>query len=138
MKKLTEKDFSFVCPMVWDEMPKSANGRFCAGCRKEVFDLSSCSVGEVRELQRKHGSICGSIKVVRAAAVAASLTAAACQDGGMTRTTGTPLPPPKDQSENPNRTLGEIAAPPEEKPAQQPMVLGKICLPEESKKKSGE
>lgn len=48
MKKLTEKHFSFICPMVWDDMPESANGRFCAGCRKEVFDLSNCSIGEVR------------------------------------------------------------------------------------------
>ena len=117
MEKLTEKDFSFICPMVWDEMPESANGRFCAGCRKEVFDLSNCSVGEVRELQRKHGPICGSIKVVRAAAVAASLSAAACQDGGTARTTGAPF---------------------QEKPEREVVVPGMICLPEKAEGETGE
>lgn len=138
MKKLTEKDFSFICPMVWDEMPESANGRFCAGCRKEVFDLSNCSVGEVRELQRKHGPICGSIKVVRAAAVAASLSAAACQDGGTHRLSGAPLPPPKSQTPDPDLRVGEIAALPVEKPAQEPIVLGKIRLPEKAEGETGE
>ena len=138
MEKLTEKDFSFICPMVWDEMPESANGRFCAGCRKEVFDLSNCSVGEVRELQRKHGPICGSIKVVRAAAVAASLSAAACQDGGTHRLSGAPLPPPKSQNRDPDLRVGEIAALPVEKPEREVVVPGMICLPEKAEGESGE
>lgn len=138
MKKLTEKDFSFICPMAWDEMPESANGRFCAGCRKEVFDLSNCTVGEVRELQRKHGTICGSIKVVRAAAVAASLTAAACQDGGTTRLSGAPLPPPSGQTRGPDLTLGEIAAIPDGAPKQESVILGKICVPQKAVGEAGE
>ena len=131
MEKLTEKHFSFICPMVWDEMPESENGRFCAGCRKEVFDLSNCTIGEVRELQRKHGPICGSIKVIRAAAVAASLTAAACQDIAPTRTMGKPLPPPKNETPNPGLLLGEIAPPQQEKPAQEVRLPGIICLLEQ-------
>ena len=134
MKKLTDKDFSFICPMVWDEMPESANGRFCAGCRKEVFDLSNCSIGEVRELQRKHGPICGSIKVVRAAAVVASLTAAACQDNSHSRTTGAPFPE-KPGQEN---VQVKVITPHQGKPVPQPMVLGEICLPKELEKKTGE
>jgi hypothetical protein len=92
MDRLTEDHFSFKCPMRWEDMAVSANGRFCEQCRKEVFDLSNCSVEEVSALQQKHGSICGSIRVVRATAVAVSLSAAACQSGDHVRTTGTPLP----------------------------------------------
>ncbi len=80
MKKLTEKHFSFKCPMNWDEMEVSSNGRFCSKCQKEVFDLTNCSIDEVIALQRKHGPICGSIRVMQAATVAISLSAAACQN----------------------------------------------------------
>lgn len=89
-------------------------------------------------MQRKHGQICGSIKVVRAAAVAASLTTAACQDIAPTRMGGIPLPPAKDQARNPDHTLGEIAVPPQEKPVQEIRLPGKIYLPEQSKKEKGE
>lgn len=95
MKRLTEKHFAFICPMNWDDMEVSGNGRFCAQCQKQVFDLTNCSIDEVAALQRKHGSICGSIRVARAAVVAVSLSAAACQDVNPPRTTGTPLPPDK-------------------------------------------
>src|SRR6478672_2399001 len=84
MNKLAERHFAFKCPMNWDEMEPSANGRFCNRCRKEVYDLTNCSVDEVIALQRKHGPICGSIKV---AVAAITLSAAAC------RTTGPPAPP---------------------------------------------
>lgn len=78
MKKITESHFAFKCPMNWDEMNPSANGRFCGKCQKEVFDLTNCSIDEVIALQRKHGAICGSITI---AAVAISLSTAACQNG---------------------------------------------------------
>ncbi|MEO7101383.1 MAG: hypothetical protein ABI162_18675 [Luteolibacter sp.] len=81
MKKLTENHFSFKCPMDWDGMALSDNGRFCSKCQKEVFDLTNCSIDEVIALQRKHGPICGSIRVMQAATVAISLSAAACQNG---------------------------------------------------------
>jgi hypothetical protein len=79
MNKRTENHFSFKCPMNWDEMEVSGDGRHCGKCRKEVFDLTNCSIDEVIALQRKHGSICGSIRVARVAAVSISLSAAACQ-----------------------------------------------------------
>lgn len=93
MDRITEDHFTFKCPMRWEDMRVSANGRFCERCRKEVFDLSNCSIDEISALQRRHGSICGSIRVVRATAVAVSLSAAACQSGEQIRTTGTPLAP---------------------------------------------
>lgn len=90
MNKLTENHFSFKCPMSWDAMAVTENGRFCAKCRKEVFDLTNCSIDEVIALQRKHGPICGSIRVAQVAGVAVSLSAAACQNH-VNNTTGTPL-----------------------------------------------
>ena len=61
-------------------MKASAKGRFCSQCKKEVFDLTNCSLDEVRALQQEHGSICGSIRVMSVAAVAASLSVAACEN----------------------------------------------------------
>ncbi|MES2982002.1 MAG: hypothetical protein V4727_06785 [Verrucomicrobiota bacterium] len=41
MNRLTDKHFSFKCPMNWDSMQPSDNGRFCGKCRKDVFDPDS-------------------------------------------------------------------------------------------------
>ncbi|MFN5870791.1 MAG: hypothetical protein ACK46A_15865 [Akkermansiaceae bacterium] len=71
-------------------MENSANGKFCSKRRKEVFDLKNRSTDELRALQNKHGSICGSIRDAQAAPVALSLSAAACHK--TVRTTGVPLP----------------------------------------------
>jgi len=97
MNRLTDKHFSFKCPMNWDSMQETDNGRFCGKCRKEVFDLTNCSLDEVRALQQKHGSICGSIRVMGAAAVAISLSTAACQK--------------ENRKPDSVRTTGEIASP---------------------------
>jgi len=101
MNKLTANHFSFKCPMSWDEMAASENGRFCGKCRKEVFDLTNCSIDEVIALQRKHGPICGSIRVAQAAVVAASLSAAACQNEASRRTMGEIRPPHSSKSSDP-------------------------------------
>lgn len=113
MNKLTEKHFSFKCPMNWDEMEISGNGRHCAKCQKQVFDLTNCSIDEVIALQRKHGPICGSIRV---AVAAISLSAAACQDMQAKRTTGTPLAPHGPEA------------------GQKVMLPGTICTPEQLEK----
>lgn len=110
MSRLTAKHFSFKCPMNWEEMEVSSHGRFCSQCRKEVFDLTNCSLEEVAALQRKHGPICGSIRL---AVVATSLAAAACQDTATVRTTGTPMPVKTEPHD---------------------MVVGKVCLPESGEK----
>ncbi len=154
MSRLSDKDFSFKCPMSWDAMDDSANGKFCSKCRKEVFDLTNCSVDEVHALQDKHGSICGSVRVTQAAMVALSLSAAACNQ--QERTTGTPLPiPPSSVTDknthgaatkpisptNPPRLMGEVCPPPQkpekEAPIKEadpfqpnqhwPRLMGKIC-----------
>ncbi len=96
MNKLTEQHFSFKCPMDFGQMEISGNGRHCSQCQKQVFDLTHCSIDDVIDLQRKHGPICGSIKVAQVAAVALSLSAAACRTTGSetaSRITGTPQMP---------------------------------------------
>lgn len=84
MNRLTEKHFAFKCPMNWNEMEVSGSGRHCGKCRKHVFDLTNCSLDEVIALQRKHGPICGSIRVAQVAAVAVAISAAACQSSQTT------------------------------------------------------
>jgi len=81
-------------------------------CRKEVYDLTNCPIDEVIALQRKHGSICGSIKVVVAAV---SLSAAACQNSNSGEYGGK-LKVDKEGGE----------------PAYQAMA-GMICVPQDSK-----
>ena len=78
MEKITEQHFSFKCPMDFTAMQPSANGVFCDRCCREVFDLTDCSIDEVKALQRKHGRICGSIRIMPLAATAVALSAAAC------------------------------------------------------------
>lgn len=108
MSKLNESHFSFKCPMNWDDMSPSANGRFCGKCSKEVYDLTNCSLDEIRELQTRKGSICGMIRIMSTATVAAaSLSLAACNE----------------ENSNKGRTVGEL-------PAIEPenlMVLGDVC-----------
>ena len=110
-------------------MEDSANGKFCSKCRKEVFDLTNCSVDEVRALQDKHGSICGSIRVAQVAAVALSLSAAACNE--VTPTTGTPRPiaPQRNNAQSASDTDGEKYQPTNPPKSGAPMLLGEICPP---------
>jgi hypothetical protein len=128
MNRLTDKDFSFKCPMSWEDMKATANGKFCSKCRKEVFDLTNCSVDEVRALQDKHGSICGSIRVAQAAVVALSLSAAACQKAE--RTTGAPLPmpPPSRNTKSSANTEVKINQSTTLPTTDTPMILGEIQL----------
>ena len=115
MNRLTDKNFSFKCPMNWDAMQATDNGRFCGKCQKDVFDLTNCSLDEVRALQQKHGSICGSIRVMGAAAVAISLSTAACQK--------------ENQKPDSVRTVGEIPSPSQVVLPPEPVIMGKIKPP---------
>lgn len=135
MNRLTDKDFSFKCPMSWDDMEDSANGKFCSKCRKEVFDLTNCSTDEVRALQDKHGVICGSIRVAQAAVVALSLSSAACQKP--IPTTGTPrrIDPPSNHMPSTTDTEAKSDATTNPVDIGHPMILGKIQLQPDSNPK---
>ncbi len=112
--------------MNWDEMDVTDNGRFCGKCRKEVLDLTNCSIDEVIALQRKHGPICGSIKV---AAVAISLSAAACQNQNQDRTTGAPMP------QGPHNSISGGIWPADQLEQKREVRLpGVICTPEQLEK----
>lgn len=108
MDKLTPAHFSFKCPMDWDEMEISENGRHCGKCRKQVHDLTNCTIDEVIALQRKHGPICGSIKL---AVAAVSLSTAACHDTKPPRMLGTPLAHPPKHAEQQRVLPGKIYSP---------------------------
>ena len=133
MNKLTEQHFSFKCPMNWDEMEISGDGRHCDKCRKAVFDLTNCTIDEVIALQRKHGPICGSIQVARLAAVAVSLSAAACQE---TRTTGVPIQSAKGGGPFNSVTTGYIEPPEKLEDTKGARLGGVICTPEQLKENS--
>lgn len=139
MVRLTEKNFSYKCPMNWSEMEASANGRFCSQCQKEVFDLTNCSIDQVRALQQKHGSICGSIRLMGAAAVVASLSMAACKEKVSEPDTGKKEEIPKEQVAS-VPTESEQAEPPQKRDAtipvdpvieNPPIMMGVICVPPE-------
>jgi hypothetical protein len=125
--------------MNWDEMEISGNEKFCGKCRKEVFDLTNCSIDEVIALQRKNGPICGSIRVAKIAAVAVSLSAAACQNGTSERTTGM-VPPHSGKSGGPfnGATTGRIEPPEKLEKTHQVTLSGTPLSPEHLEKMKGD
>lgn len=143
MNRLNESHFSFKCPMNLEDMQATAHGRFCGKCKKEVFDLTNCSLDEVRVLEEKNGPLCGSIRMAQVATVAISLAAAACQDKPDNRpaVVGEICAPPAPHGENgktiPRPTTGSISLPPvqpdgkasEAHETAAPQILGKIRVP---------
>ncbi len=116
MDRLNESHFSFKCPMNLEDMQATARGRFCGKCQKEVFDLTHCSLDEVRALEQKHGPLCGSIRMAQVATVAISLAAAACQEKPISVGVGEIAVPPSHhkntESTPPQPTAGSICLPP--------------------------
>ena len=147
MDRINQSHFSFKCPMNLEDMQATAHGRFCGKCKKEVFDLTNCSLDEVRALEQKHGSLCGSIRIAQVATVAISLAAAACQEKSDNRRmiVGEISVPPAPHEENagandqipPHPTTGSIRLPPVQPDGNAsathgtsaPPLRGKIRLP---------
>lgn len=131
MNRLNESHFSFKCPMNLEDMQATAHGRFCGKCKKEVFDLTHCSLDEVRALEEKHGPLCGSIRMAQVATVAIALASAACEKKPehTPAVTGLIEAPPSQHEENAGATAKPIPHP----------TTGSISLPrknEESKAES--
>lgn len=63
IRKFTPRHFAVQCPMDYEAMEPSKNGRFCERCQREVFDLTNKSLREVKLLRKKHGKICGAVRV---------------------------------------------------------------------------
>lgn len=142
MDRLNESHFSFKCPMNLEDMQATAHGRFCGKCQKEVFDLTNCSVEEVRALEQKHGPLCGSIRMAQVATVAIALASAACdKKPNSTPTVGLIVAPPSQHEESaktpPQPTAGSISLPPVRQDGKAseideisaPRTIGKIKLP---------
>ena len=112
---LKPEHFSYKCPLKISDLEETENGHFCAKCSKDIHDLTDCSLDEIRELQRRKGSICG---FVRAIGVTSMVSLAACSDEENAGNNG---------PGNPNA--------PEGQPIEQPELLGDICIPEENNPK---
>ncbi|HHE06173.1 MAG TPA: hypothetical protein ENK90_03540 [Epsilonproteobacteria bacterium] len=73
---LSEKDFSFVCPLQTEDMTAVEGGYFCGECEKKVHDVSGMSKCEYDALVSKTDNICVTFK--RVATVSLALSLAAC------------------------------------------------------------
>ena len=72
---LSEKDFSFICPMKTKDMTAIEGGYFCGECNKKVHDVSHMSKDEYRQLVSKTENICVTFKKVATVSLALSLAA---------------------------------------------------------------
>ena len=75
--ELSEKDFSFVCPMKTEDMTVVDGGYFCGECEKKVYDVSHMAKDEYQNLVEKIDDICISFKKVSTVSLALSLAACA-------------------------------------------------------------
>lgn len=62
--ELSEKDFSFVCPVQTDDMTAINGGYFCDSCEKKVHDVSNMTKDEYRQLLSNTENICVTFKKV--------------------------------------------------------------------------
>lgn len=59
----------YQCPKNIDHMPKTAMGRYCDFCHKEVFDFTKKPTSEIIDLiKANNGTVCGQIPVSRLSA----------------------------------------------------------------------
>jgi len=72
---LSEKDFSFVCPMKTEDMTAVEGGYFCGECDKKVHDVSGMSKDEYSQLLSKTENVCVTFKKVATVSLALSLAA---------------------------------------------------------------
>lgn len=92
--RFTQDDFSFICPMQWDDMQAVDKGRFCDKCEQTVVDVSDCSLDDVATMQRKDPAICVAIKTLATTGIALSIAAcsSAPPPAPMHVTAGVPRP----------------------------------------------
>ena len=58
--KLNALVIGFECRTSWDEMKEDGHRRFCAECRREVFDLERMTPEQIHgHLQASRGKLCG-------------------------------------------------------------------------------
>jgi hypothetical protein len=102
--------FTFKCPLKLSDLDQSNGGYYCNQCRKDIHDLTDCSLDEIRDLQRRKGAICGFIRVV---GVSSMMGLAACSKPG-------------SDGKDPGKEA-KNSKPIEE----QPILMGDVCVPKE-------
>jgi hypothetical protein len=73
--ELSEKDFSFVCPLKTEDMTAIEGGYFCGECEKKVHDVSGMTKCEYDALVSKTDNVCVTFKKVATVSLALSLAA---------------------------------------------------------------
>jgi len=73
--ELSEKDFSFVCPLKTEDMTAIEGGYFCGECEKKVHDVSGMTKCEYDALVSKIDNVCVTFKKVATVSLALSLAA---------------------------------------------------------------
>ena len=77
MKKttLTQKDFSFICPLKTEDMDVVDGGYFCGKCEKKVHDVTNMSQEDFQTLKKNSENLCVAIKKVAAVSLVLGLSA---------------------------------------------------------------
>jgi hypothetical protein len=58
--KINNVRLSFACDQDWNKMTPDADGRFCNGCQKKVYDLTNKKVAYfVKIMEENNGNVCG-------------------------------------------------------------------------------
>ena len=135
---LSEKDFSFVCPMKIEDMKEISGGYFCNECEKKVHDVSHMTQEEYKQLVSKTENICVTFKKV--ATVSLALSLAACTSTQKSESvllgeldTSCNTEQNKSQIQNPLSPYKGIDSNEVELGGEPLPIKGKIRLPENSK-----
>lgn len=75
--ELSEKDFSFVCPLKTTDMTEVEGGYHCDSCNEKVHDVTNMTKDEYHNLVDKDENICIVFSKVATMSLALSLTAVA-------------------------------------------------------------
>lgn len=129
----THLPISSPCHEDWDAMDRVARGRFCGQCDKQVFDLSSMTERDAKDVLREHAgsNICvrychdtdGTIRFraerpARLAVLAVALAACTPHEGAATMGEARPVIQTQD-----DHAMGKIETPrPEPEPEPQPLM----------------
>jgi TonB family protein len=138
-KPIKNVQLKFACAQDWHKMTPCGGGRFCGVCQKIVYDFTNKSQADLdKAIQQHNGNICGRFqqkqanqpsngqkKAKKAALLAASLAAAACQPFELQY----PIQPEKETHQSVDNThfMGKFAPPPPPEIDSTPYFLGVIA-----------
>ena len=100
--ELSEKDFSFVCPLQTEDMTVVEGGYFCGECKQKVHDVSGMTKDEYSQLVSKTENVCVTFKKVATVSLVLSLAACATESNNTKKLTGFPFEMKNDASKESN------------------------------------